>query len=490
MAASYLEASLDRLGAPVQRDDTIEICINPDGQVWGEFQGDHFMRSLGTPLTQTEIKDLGNQIASAASTTLSTKKPIVSVSILYRDRPIRAQVIQPPAVEGGFSISLRFFSSLPLEAIRLGFLYGKERSLEGLRRERNAALRDVVASGDIDAALRFCVENKLNMIVSGGTSTGKTVAARKILSLIPPEERIITIEEAAELRPEQPNAVTLIADRDTEARSADVLLASTLRMRPDRIVLGEVRGREAMTFLEAINTGHGGSLTTLHAETPQLAVRRLAIAALKTDVPMTYADMVDYIEGSIDVIIQAGRHDGARGITEFFLPGQANIQTSITGQTGGAERPHGRGRMNRKENPMRQTILAAAVTLLAAPLAAQTSPQVTNDLTVTMSPQQYRICNDRPARPTWMDEVHPREAYKALTLMRLYELRSWEAIKETGDCGCDVRFPSWDAASAEYEERFATITQAEHTQARLAIATSRTRSPATVKDLCEAQGNW
>ena len=339
MAASYLEASLDRLGAPVQRDDTIEICINPDGQVWGEFQGDHFMRGLGTPLTQTEIKDLGNQIASAASTTLSTKKPIVSVSILYRDRPIRAQVIQPPAVEGGFSISLRFFSSLPLEAIKLGFLYGKERSLEGLRRERNAALRDVVASGDIDASLRFCVGNKLNMIVSGGTSTGKTVAARKILSLIQPEERIITIEEAAELRPEQPNAVTRIADRDTDARSADVLLASTLRMRPDRIVLGEVRGREAMTFLEAINTGHGGSLTTLHAETPQLAVRRLAIAALKTDVPMTYADMVDYIEGSIDVIIQAGRHDGARGITEFFLPGQARHPDQNTAGTGGAEHP-------------------------------------------------------------------------------------------------------------------------------------------------------
>ena len=86
---------------------------------------------------------------SAASTTLSTKKPIVSVSILYRDRPIRAQVIQPPAVEGGFSISLRFFSSLPLEAIRLGFLYGKERSLEALRRERNAALRDWVDTGRV-----------------------------------------------------------------------------------------------------------------------------------------------------------------------------------------------------------------------------------------------------------------------------------------------------------------------------------------------------
>jgi hypothetical protein len=139
---------------------------------------------------------------------------------------------------------------------------------------------------------------------------------------------------------------------------------------------------------------------------------------------------------------------------------------------------------------MRQTILAAAVTLLAAPLAAQTSPQVTNDLTVTMSPQQYRICNDRPASPTWMDEVHPREAYKALTLMRLYELRSWEAIKETGDCGCDVRFPSWDAASAEYEERFATSTQAEHTQARLAIRNEQNQIARDVQDICETQGNW
>ena len=83
---------------------------------------------------------------------------------------------------------------------------------------------------------------------------------------------------------------------------------------------------------------------------------------------------------------------------------------------------------------MRKITLAAVVTLLAAPLAAQTAPQVTNDLTVTMSPQQYRICNDRPARPTWMDEVHPRETYKALTLMDLYELRAWEQIAETGLC--------------------------------------------------------
>lgn len=331
MASNYLQQSLDKL-PDAKRDDVIEICVNPDGTVWGEFQGDHFMRRLETVLTQTEVKDLSNQIASATSTTLSKDKPIVSVSVTYRERPIRAQVIQPPAVMDGYSVALRFFSTLPLTDIELKFLFGTERSLELERKNRNRDLRDVVKSGDIDAAVQFCVQNKLNMIVSGGTSTGKTVTARKILACVPNNERIITIEEAAELLPPQPNSVTLISNRDVAAQSADTLLTSTLRMRPDRIVLGEVRGQEAMTFLEAINTGHGGSMTTLHAETPQLAVQRLAIAALKTDVPMTYRDMIHYIESSIDVIIQAGRHEGDRGITEFFMPeitGEENANDTV-----------------------------------------------------------------------------------------------------------------------------------------------------------------
>ena len=322
MTLSYLQASIDKL-EDAKREDVIEICINPDGSCWGEFQGDHFMHRLERTLTEDQIKDLGNQIASDAATPLSKDRPIVSVSITYRNRPIRAQVVTPPVVGRGMSINLRFFSSLPLESIELGFLYGKERKLEELRQQKNRQLRDVVVCGDVEAAIRHCVENKLNMIVSGGTSTGKTVAARKILSYVSDEERILTIEEAAELLPIQPNAVTLISNRDAVNQTADVLLTATLRMRPDRIILGEVRGKEAMTFLEAINTGHGGSMTTLHAETPQLAVQRLAIAALKTEVPIPYRDMIDYIENSIDVIIQAGREDGKRGITEFYLPGNA-----------------------------------------------------------------------------------------------------------------------------------------------------------------------
>ncbi|NKX46588.1 hypothetical protein [Roseicyclus persicicus] len=139
---------------------------------------------------------------------------------------------------------------------------------------------------------------------------------------------------------------------------------------------------------------------------------------------------------------------------------------------------------------MRKIILAAVVTLFAAPLAAQTSPPVTNDLTVTIAPQQYRICNDRPARPVWMDEIHPREAYKALTLMDLYELRAWEQIVDTGNCGCEVRFPEWKDASEEFNERYLLASAAEHTAAQRDIRRQRNDLRHPVQDICEAQGNW
>ena len=153
---------------------------------------------------------------------------------------------------------------------------------------------------------------------------------RKMLSFVPSSERIVTIEEAAELHPPQPNVVSLMASREEKVRTPDELLTASLRLRPDRLIVGEVRGKEAMTFLEAINTGHGGSMTTLHAESPQLALARLAIAGLKAQLPMTYQDMMSYIEGSIDVIIQTGRHDGRRGVAEFYLPGQESSKGSDT----------------------------------------------------------------------------------------------------------------------------------------------------------------
>ena len=139
---------------------------------------------------------------------------------------------------------------------------------------------------------------------------------------------------------------------------------------------------------------------------------------------------------------------------------------------------------------MCKTTVVAAIIMLATPLTAQTSPQVANDLTVTIAPQQYRICNDRPARPTWMDEVHPREAYKAITVMDLYEIRAWQAITQSGDCGCNVRFPTWDTSNTEYQQGYSGRTQAEHSALRRELIEQRKQLEPTVREICEEQGNW
>jgi type IV secretion system protein VirB11 len=134
-------------------------------------------------------------------------------------------------------------------------------------------------------------------------------------------ERLVTIEDAFELFPRQPNTVALLASRSIGTqRSSNALLQASLRMRPDRIIVGELRGDEALTYLEAINTGHGGSVSTIHAETAELAIDRLAIMVLQAGTPLTFDEVRQYIQKSIDVIVQLGRVDGRRGIAEFYLP--------------------------------------------------------------------------------------------------------------------------------------------------------------------------
>ena len=139
---------------------------------------------------------------------------------------------------------------------------------------------------------------------------------------------------------------------------------------------------------------------------------------------------------------------------------------------------------------MRNTTLALALVTLAAPLAAQTSPQVTNDLTIDMAPRQYRICNDRPARPTWMVEAPLREAYKVTALMEFYEIRAWEVIVSTGDCSCNMRFPAWDGAADEYRQQYASLNQAKHSMLRLKWIGRRKQLEPMVREICDAQGNW
>lgn len=319
-APSYLDLGLQPLDDLLTDPATIEIALNPDGSVWVERTGDPYMRREDRRLVPGSARRIGEKVAGDAKSNMGKENPIVSASTVYKGRPLRVETIIPPITTGEAALSFRLFSAQPLADFKIQYLQGREVSVADERNKRSSALKALAKNPNPTEALLFCVQQRLNMVLCGGTSTGKTVLLRKLLEMIDPRERLITIEDSYELYARQENVVALKADREKDARSPDKLLLSTLRMRPDRLIVGEVRGKETMTFLEAINTGHGGSITSFHAETPELAIDRMAIAAGRADVPMSYENLKEYIRKSLDVIIQLGRSEERRGIAEFYIP--------------------------------------------------------------------------------------------------------------------------------------------------------------------------
>ncbi|ATG38093.1 P-type DNA transfer ATPase VirB11 (plasmid) [Phaeobacter piscinae] len=316
-AASYLKPFAKWLEDP----SIVELAINEDGKLWIERAGDaHMVCVEGETVATQKAKDLAQAIVGEAGAKLSKSKPLVSGKIEYEDRPLRIQVAMTPAVEKGASVTIRLFSKGGIPDYKAEYLFGEAVSLDAKRKEKMASIRQL-AEEDLNAALQSLVSMRLNILVSGGTSTGKTTFSRYLLKSVQEDERLITIEDALELFPHHPNKVCLLSERDpVSPRTTDALLQSALRMRPDRIIVGELRGRESLTYLEAINTGHGGSISTIHAETAKLAVDRLAIMVLQAGTPLTFAEVKDYIARSIDVIVQLGRAGGKRGITELYFP--------------------------------------------------------------------------------------------------------------------------------------------------------------------------
>lgn len=138
------------------------------------------------------------------------------------------------------------------------------------------------------------------------------------------------------------------------------------------------------------------------------------------------------------------------------------------------------------------SMVRLALTVFAGLAAAQVAAQtpVTVDLTPTLAPGRYRICNDRPARPDWVETIPPREAWKALTLMGLYELRARQAIIASGSCSCATRFPDWATVEAEYAARFANLPAVEHTQIQRDLRRQANDVRAAAQAICTAEGNW
>jgi pilus assembly protein CpaF len=170
--------------------------------------------------------------------------------------------------------------------------------------------------------LKICVEQRKNIIVSGGTGSGKTTLLNVLSNFIPDSERIITVEDAAELKLYQPNLVSLEArPANLEGRGAITireLVKNTLRMRPDRIVVGECRGGEALDMLQAMNTGHDGSLTTAHANSPRDALSRLEVMVLMAGMELPVTAIREQISSAVNIIVQQTRYScGSRKISKI-----------------------------------------------------------------------------------------------------------------------------------------------------------------------------
>jgi pilus assembly protein CpaF len=214
----------------------------------------------------------------------------------------RVNAVIPPLALDGPALTIRRFAGRPLDG------------------------EELVRLGTIDspmlALLRAAVRARRNVLVTGGTGSGKTTTLAALAAFVPPAERIVTIEDAAELRIALPHVVRLESRppslEGTGAVPIRALVRNALRMRPDRIVVGEVRGGEALDMLSAMTTGHEGSLSTLHASSPADALRRLQTLALMGDLDLPWRAVADQVASAVDLVVhQARRPDGARRVVEI-----------------------------------------------------------------------------------------------------------------------------------------------------------------------------
>ncbi len=324
MAAGYLAQYLKPLDPLIEDPGVIEIVFNGDGKCFVERRGCARMaRAEAFDLPPAALRDTANMAGNTSKTKLTETSPLLSTSIEHLGAMLRVQAVIEPASRAGTVLSFRIFRpGASGEPKSFTFLRKDVTvSQEEERRAKLETIQTLAQAGDVDAVLKTALDLELNTIISGGTSTGKTELGRRMLWLMDKSERLVTIEDSYELRPTHENVVSLIAERSEQSpRSADRLLQATLRLRPDRIIVGELRGSEAATFLEAINTGHGGSFTTLHATTARKAMDRLALMVMSKGTQLQYSEVMRYLKSTIDLVIQTAQDDDMRGIAEVYLP--------------------------------------------------------------------------------------------------------------------------------------------------------------------------
>jgi pilus assembly protein CpaF len=270
------------------RDPSVtEVIANGPRQVFAERGG----RLVPEPVAfrdAAHLRHVIDRIVSAAGRRVDESSPMVDVRLLDGSR---VNAVLPPLALDGPLLTIRRFPRDPF------------------------SVSDLVAGGTLTprtaALLERSVRGRLNVVVCGGTGTGKTTLLNALAAFADPAERIVTVEDAAELRLGQPHVARLESrPPNVEGRGEVTLRAlvrNALRMRPDRIVVGEVRGGEALDMLQAMNTGHDGSLTTVHASSPGDALRRIETMALMAGLDLPHAAVREQVSAAIDVVVHLTR---------------------------------------------------------------------------------------------------------------------------------------------------------------------------------------
>ena len=305
-------------------DGVNEVMINKPGEAWVEKAGDQRLVKI-PEIDIDHLLGLGRLVAQSTAQGISEETPLLSATL---PNGYRIQVVFPPAVEPNLAaFAIRKGTSMHLSLDKYAEMGAFDNtSTKEIEDKNNPILCDYLKSGNIKEFIRYAVNCKKNIIISGGTSTGKTTFTNAALGEIPASERLITVEDAREVMLHQHhNKVHLLASKGGQGRAkvtTQDLIEACLRLRPDRIIVGELRGSEAFSFLRAINTGHPGSISTLHADAPAMALEQLKLMVMQAGLGMPPEEVRKYILAVVDIVVQLKRGEGGkRYVSEVYFKG-------------------------------------------------------------------------------------------------------------------------------------------------------------------------
>jgi type IV secretion system protein VirB11 len=319
----FIETALQPLRPWLDNPDVVEICANRPGEIWVEVIGAPAMVRHELPaLTVGALRHIAERVAGHTGQSINEEHPLLSAALPSGER---FQGVLPPATtEGGaFAIRKQVIKEMRLEDYRrMGSFDRVKPSGAGELTELDCELCTLLEANEIEAFIRLAAQSRVSMLVSGGTSSGKTTFLNAVLKEVPVDERILSIEDTRELKPHQPNYLPLVASKGDQGQArvtVDSLLQASLRLRPDRIFLGEIRGAEAYSFLRAINTGHPGSITTVHADSPAGAFEQLALMVMQSGLGLRKDEIIAYIRAVLPIVIQQKKIGGWRGTAEIYF---------------------------------------------------------------------------------------------------------------------------------------------------------------------------